>query len=208
MSRTRPTKRYSASDYFSWPDDIRCELIHGKIYDMAPAPSIDHQRLVGELGYVIRRVLQGRESGSGGGETCEMLFSPIDVLLAEDTVVQPDLVVVCDPAKLENGKYVDGPPDLVVEILSPSTALKDRREKRDLYETAGVAEYLIIDSEERYAEYYRLDNNGRYGGSVIWGAEDSMAFALLPELTPTLSELFGWPVPQVREHLLPYATGE
>ncbi len=173
---------------------------------MTPAPTLEHQEVVGTF-YAFLRGEIIHKGGGGGKPPCRVLVAPVDVLLAENTIVQPDIIVVCDPKKLENGQYVDGPPELVVEILSPSTALKDRREKRDLYESVGVAEYLIVDPEEHYAEHYRLDSQGgRYGSSTIWGAEDELALALLPELATTLSELFGWPVPEVKEAPLPYAT--
>ncbi|MCP3677726.1 MAG: Uma2 family endonuclease [Deltaproteobacteria bacterium] len=204
MSQAREARHYTSKDYFNWPDALRCELIHGEVYDMTPAPSIGHQRLVRKLGYAIENAIQQRKSERGGDGGCELLLSPVDVFLAEDTVVQPDLAVVCDPGKLENGKYVDGPPDLVVEVLSPSTALKDRREKRSLYEAAGVAEYLIVDPVESYTEYYRLDSQGRYDRSTIWGPGDELALTLLPELTTPLSELLGWPVPAVKESPMPY----
>lgn len=185
---------YSVADYLQWPEDIRCELIDGVIYDMSPAPLIGHQRLAGELYFRLRWVMEQRGSGNGGEGcgTCELLQAPVDVVLSPNSVVQPDLLVVCDPAKLANGKYVDGAPDLVVEVLSPSTALKDKREKRRLYERAGVAEYLLLDPAEFYAEYYRLEQ-GAYGVPAIWGAADRLALALFPELTATLGELFGWP---------------
>jgi Uma2 family endonuclease len=183
---------YSVADYLCWPDDIRCELIGGVIYDMSPAPVIGHQRLLLGLSFDLESILRRRSKGGEGCGTCELLVAPIDVVLSPNSVVQPDLIVVCDPAKLANGKYVDGAPDLVVEVLSPSTALKDKREKRRLYEQAGVLEYLILDPAEFYAEYYRLEQ-GAYGLPAIWGSADRLALLRFPELTATLGELFGWP---------------
>jgi Uma2 family endonuclease len=186
------SNRYTVADYMAWPDHLRCELIEGVIYDMSPAPVIEHQRLSGALSFLLRRLLQEFKSGGGCGD-CEVFSAPIDVVLAFNTVVQPDVIVVCNPAKLANGKYVDGAPDLVVEILSPSTALKDKREKLRLYERSGVAEYLIVDAHEFYAEIYRLDACGRYALPELLGSRDVLKLTLFPELGQTLGELFGWP---------------
>lgn len=184
---------YTVADYMRWPEDIRCELIDGTIYDMSPAPTIVHQRLLVGLSSLLQAVLQ-RRKGNSGCDGCELFVAPIDVVLSANSVVQPDLIVVCDPAKLANGKHVIGAPDLVVEILSPSTAVKDKREKRCLYEQAAVPEYLIINPAEFYAEYYRLDN-GAYGLPIIWSGEDIPRLALFPGLDVKLSDMFGWPAP-------------
>lgn len=185
---------YTVADYMQWPDDIRRELIDGAIYDMSPAPVIEHQRLLVGLSVGLEQILRQRRKDGGGCDGCELFMAPIDVVLSPNSVVQPDLIVVCDPAKLANGKYVDGAPDLVVEVLSPSTALKDKREKHRLYEKAGVPEYLIIDPAARYVEYYCMEQ-GAYGLPTVWGGADSLQLALFPELDASLGEMFGWPAP-------------
>jgi len=193
-ARIRQDTHYTVADYLRWPDDIRCELIDGIIHDMSPAPVIEHQRLSSVLHFALFRALENRKGGGDGGcGDCQLFTAPIDVMLGPGTVVQPDLIVVCDPEKLTNGRYVDGAPDLVVEILSPSTALKDKREKRNLYERVGVAEYLIVDPAEFYAERYRLKANGEYGLPDLLGSGDELTFVLLPGWGQTLSELLGWP---------------
>jgi Uma2 family endonuclease len=186
---------YTVAEYMAWPDSVRCELIDGMIYDMSPAPVIEHQRLVGTLHYELRQALEKRrgEGGDGGCSGCELFIAPIDVVLGPNTVVQPDLIVVCDPAKLANGRYVDGAPEWVAEILSPSTAVKDKREKLRLYERHRVSEYLIIDPHERYAERYRLNPEGRYGLPDILGSRDTLELLLFHGFERTLGELFGWP---------------
>lgn len=184
---------YTVADYMAWPDDFRCELIDGVVYDMSPAPVIEHQSLSGTLYYELRQSLEKRRGGDGGCENCRLFAAPIDVVFGPKTVVQPDLVMVCDPAKLANGKYVDGAPDWVAEILSPSTAVKDKREKLHLYQRHGIAEYLIIDPHEFYAERYRLNPGGRYGLPDILGSRDTLGLILFPGLERTLGELFGWP---------------
>ena len=137
---TSPKKneKYTYKDYLSWPDDERWELINGIAYSMSPAPKIRHQRLSMLLGSVIFDFLKDK--------TCEAFSAPVDVKLDDSTVVQPDLLVVCDKDKLDE-KGCNGAPDLVVEILSDSTAYKDLTEKRLLYERAGVREYWIINPD-------------------------------------------------------------
>ena len=196
MGLPQSKAHYTVEDYMQWPDEIRCELISGEIWDMSPVPTVEHQELVSSLHVEIALFLREREkSGGGGGKPpCRVLESPVDVVLAFDTVVQPDLIVVCDPAKLANRKNVQGAPDLVVEVLSPSTAAKDKREKKSLYERSGVPQYLIVDPLSYYAELYTLQA-GTYGVPQILSAENALGLAVAPGLEITLGELFGWPLP-------------
>lgn len=197
MSRVLPTpaEPWTAEDYLGWPADTpRCELIDGHVYAMSPAPLIDHQRIVGTLQRELWTALSRRGPGGGGCDgNCEVLVAPTDVRLDAHTVVQPDVLVVCDPAKLANGRYVDGAPDLVVEVLSPSNALKDRRLKRRVYERAGVPELLLIDPDAQYAELHRLGADGRYASPDLIAPQEALTLALLPDWRPTPGELFGWP---------------
>lgn len=198
------TECFTVADYMSWPDDIRCELIHGVVYDMSPAPVIEHQVLSGQLNLHLANLMNARRGG-GGGRICSVLYAPVDVVLSEDTVVQPDLIVVCDPNMLANGKHVQGAPDFVLEVLSPATAAKDKREKRALYEAAGVREYLIVDPSGHYAELHTLGADGRYPAPSVLAAEDTLTLAVAPEFTITLHELFDWPLPQaVRQPVARY----
>ena len=164
---------YTLDEREAW--EGRWELIHGVAYNMTPAPNLEHQRISGQLYVNIFNALEDAKRKSGGGE-CEVFAAPVDVFLGED-VVQPDLVVVCDPAK-KSARGIEGAPDLVVEILSPSTAGKDHSIKRWRYEAAGVPEYLIVDPGERVGVLLRLEN-GRYGEAarLQWGD----AVALLGE---------------------------
>ncbi len=195
MGLPQEAPHYTVADYMQWPDELRCELIDGEIWDMSPAPTIDHQLLVSGLSVEITLFFREKEkSGGGDNPPCKVLFAPVDVVLAFNTVVQPDLIVVCDPSKLANRKNVQGAPDLVVEVLSPSTAAKDKRQKKALYERAKVPQYLIADPVSFYAELFTL-NNDNYGTPQILGAEDKLALLLTPGLDKTLHELFGWPLP-------------
>ena len=150
---------HTLDDWRAW--EGRWELIHGVAYDMTPAPNLAHQTFSMELTLAIGQALQqeGLRKGSGSGG-CRIFSAPTDVFLGGD-VVQPDLLVVCDPAKLSE-RGIEGAPDLVVEILSPATAQKDLTTKRWRYEAAGVPEYLVVYPDERRAEMMRLGPNGLY----------------------------------------------
>ena len=113
--------RYTVDDYLAWNDGQRYELLHGDVHAMSPAPSWQHQVISSNLAFEIKSHLRPRK-------TCHVVYSPIDVYLSHDTVVQPDIIVVCDQKKIEKKGCV-GAPDLVVEILSPSTAKADWKDK-------------------------------------------------------------------------------
>ncbi|OHE66256.1 MAG: hypothetical protein A2Z99_05710 [Treponema sp. GWB1_62_6] len=171
-----PGKRYTYGDYRLWPEDERWELIGGVPYAMSPGPLRRHQRLVSLL---ITQLVNWFE-----GKPCMPLVSPLDVFLPEgaeerddiDTVVQPDLVVVCDEAKLID-EGVMGGPDFVIEILSPSTAWRDQTEKRDLYERHGVREFWTINPETLDATIWLRQGEG-FGvpcsGSLRVGLESTL----------------------------------
>lgn len=142
---------YTIDDYRALPDDRRAELIDGYFYDMA-SPSTVHQRLSGMLFGSFYSYI--RENGG----SCEVFSAPFDVQLDEDerTMVQPDLVVICDPGKVKEWG-IFGAPDLVVEILSPSTKRKDRTLKMTKYGDAGVREYWIVDPEKERTTVSRFE---------------------------------------------------
>ena len=135
--------RYTFSDYLKWDDDIRRELIDGKVYLMA-APNRRHQEILGKLYLQFGNYLEDK--------SCKVFLAPFDVCLnadtLDDTVVQPDLVIICDHSILDDAGC-KGVPDMVVEILSPSTASYDRNTKFDKYSKVCVREYWIIDPKTR-----------------------------------------------------------
>lgn len=189
---------YTVDDYMSWTDnEFRCELIDGVVYDMSAAPVVTHQEVLSSLHFELMSFLRERHKQGGGGDgpPCLVLFAPVDVILTRNTVVQPDLIVLCNRAKIINGKNIQGAPDLVVEILSPSTAAKDKREKHRVYERAGVPQYLIVDPHEQYAELYTLGEEGRYAPRIILAPEDLLELTVAPGMGLTLSAIFGWPLP-------------
>ncbi len=176
----RDDQLYTYGDYRTWPEDVRYELIDGIAWLMSPAPGRRHQELVGELFYQARQALEGKD--------CRAYLSPFDVRLprgdesddAIDTVVQPDVLVVCDPAKLDEAG-LRGAPDWVVEVLSPSTAAHDQTRKLAVYERAGVPEVWLVHPADRVLTRYRLVD-GRYGRPEIQELEGVTAVAVLPEI--------------------------
>jgi Uma2 family endonuclease len=173
-------RKYTVKDYMTWPDEERWELINGTAYDMSPAPGTKHQRIVGS----VHRILGNKLSG----KSCVPFIAPTDVVLSDKDVVQPDVVVVCDKAKITDAN-IQGAPELVVEVLSPSTALKDRREKKALYEKQGVREYVIIDPIASYAERFVL-KDGFYSLPDILGPDEVLVLQSLEDMEVPLSEVF------------------
>ncbi|TVR67291.1 MAG: Uma2 family endonuclease [Spirochaetaceae bacterium] len=186
MSSPEVQEHYSYRDYLSWPEGERTELIDGVAWAMSPAPRREHQRLVSEFNRQIANALQGHP--------CEVYPAPFDVKLssaAEDdhaTVVQPDLIVVCDGTKLTD-EGMTGAPDLVVEIVSPGSGFHDRGRKYDLYRRHGVREYWIVDPDERVVEVHRLES-GRYERIGVFGPEDTLTAESVPAITVTLQDIF------------------
>lgn len=174
-------KHYTYKDYLTWPDDMRCEIIDGQVYMMTPAPILAHQNVAGEIFRQVANALVGK--------TCRALIAPLDVRLPRhneadedsDIVVQPDVMVVCDPSKLDR-RGVRGAPDWVVEVLSPKSASRDQIEKRRIYERHGVLEYWLVHPTDRVLTIYRL-KNGEYGKPDIFVLQGSTPVSVLPDIS-------------------------
>ncbi|RUM41883.1 MAG: Uma2 family endonuclease [Desulfurobacterium sp.] len=141
--------RYTYEDYKNW--EGKWELIEGIPYAMSPSPGWKHQIISSKIAWQLEELLKECKE-------CKPLL-PVDWKISEDTVVQPDNLVICyEP---EDKPYLTKAPSLIFEILSKSTALKDREIKFKLYEREGVKYYIIVDPEDRIAKIYKLEN-GRY----------------------------------------------
>jgi Uma2 family endonuclease len=157
---------YTYIDYLRFPDDKRIEIIDGVLYAMTPSPSTQHQRILRKLFVKLAHYLEGKD--------CEVFCSPYDVLLAEGneqldnikTVVQPDILVVCDNNKITKNHCL-GAPDLIVEIVSPSSPSIDYVKKLNLYEKHKVKEYWIVNYNRKQIMVYRLMENDEYGEPEI-----------------------------------------
>lgn len=150
-SASGKTGEYTIKDYYALPDDKRVELIDGVFYDMA-SPSPVHQRIGGELYRQIANFIFEKKG------SCIPLMLPVDVRLDCDdkTMVQPDVIILCDKNKIMKWGIM-GAPDFVVEVLSPSTKRKDCIKKLDKYREAGVKEYWMIDPEKRKVIVYEFE---------------------------------------------------
>ena len=174
----RNEKRCTYADYLQWPEDTRYELIDGEAFPMSPAPLVEHQEVAGEVYRQLANQLDGKP--------CRPFIAPVDVRLprkdetdaAIDTVVQPDVLVVCDPSKIDR-RGVRGAPDWLLEVLSPSTAAHDQIAKRRTYERAGVREYWLVHPGDRTLTVYVLDN-GQYGRPEIYELKDATPVGVLP----------------------------
>jgi len=172
---------YTYEDYCTFPDDLRCEIINGQVYDMTPAPSTKHQRVTGEIFRHVRNYLESIE------HPCQTFISPTDVVLADDQVVQPDVFLVCDEKKIQD-KAIFGVPEVVFEVISPFTEVKDRREKMEVYEDYGVVEYFLVHPEQEYIEKYVLDAGG-YRRTGLYKEDDTFSIDTI-ELSLTAKDLF------------------
>ena len=159
-------KKYTAEEFLKMDLPERCELIngdiyigeeqkkydptHGRIVDLS-APSQLHQRISVRVCNIIQNYIDQNRG------RCEVFNAPSDVKLDDNTIVQPDIFVTCDPDKLD-GQYHNGAPDWIIEILSPSTAKRDNNDKLYLYKSHGVREYWIIDPETKRIIVYLLEN--------------------------------------------------
>ena len=137
-------RRYTLDDYYALPEERRVELIDGKFYDMT-APTVRHQSILGDLHILFRECVAAHDM------PCRVTFAPCDVRLDRDryTMVQPDLIVSCHEEEDTEDRYYEGAPDLLVEVLSPSTRSKDMLLKLYKYHNAGVREYWIVDPSKQ-----------------------------------------------------------
>jgi Uma2 family endonuclease len=182
MEAVPKDKHYTYADYAAWDEKIRCELIDGVAY-MMTAPSRAHQYISGALFYQLFDFLKGKP--------CEVYAAPFDVRLnaedGDDTVLQPDSLVVCDKEKLDE-RGCQGSPDLVVEILSPSSKTHDKILKFNKYLQAGVREYWIVDPDSRIVDVFVWEN-GKYVASA-YSAEDGLPVSVLEGCVIPLADIF------------------
>lgn len=182
-------KGYTYGDYLKWDEDERWEIVEGEAYNMSPSPSRLHQAILRELLYQFTAYLHDK--------TCEVYSAPFDVRLPKeqeseediDTVVQPDIVVVCNPAKLDD-RGCKGAPDLVIEIVSPHTIKKDLKIKLGLYEKAGVKEYWIVYPEDGVVMVFKMGDDNKYGRPYVYGDEDSVRVGIFDDLVVDLKQVF------------------
>jgi Uma2 family endonuclease len=157
MALVQEKPYYTYADFLEWDESERCEIVDGEVYSMS-APEAEHQRLLGSIYLVLGNFLKGKP--------CQVFPAPFAVRLnpqadnSDDTVFEPDIVVICDKSKIDK-RGCNGAPDMVVEIVSPGTASYDKVKKFDRYQKAGIREYWIVEPETRTVLACILEN-GRY----------------------------------------------
>lgn len=182
--------KYTFADYLSWDERDRIEIIHGQPMTMQAAPSRKHQEISGAVFAQIHHYLEGKR--------CKVYAAPFAVRVLDDadtpddssdTVVEPDISVVCDGSKLDD-HGCKGAPDMIAEVLSPSTARVDRFVKLNLYQRAGVKEYWIIDPVAQSVQVF-LHNGSHYDAAAYYSADDVAKVHVLQGCFVELSRVFG-----------------
>ena len=183
-------KTYTYADYLTLKFKERVELLSGKLLKMSPAPNVRHQRISSELSYTIQHFLKQK--------SCELFTAPFDVRLPlpgnksksgnVDTVVQPDICVICDESKLD-AQGCNGAPELIIEILSPGNSKREMKDKFALYESAGVQEYWIIDPVREHILVYVMDESGKFIGKQPFSAGDQISSEVLTGFVLNTSEI-------------------
>ena len=167
-------KRYTYADYLTWVDGKARELIHGFIKMMSPAPRLEHAKVSKNICWHLETIVRQNKG------KCQVFFAPFDVRFPKqgenadeqiDTVVQPDICVICDASKIDVYGCC-GAPDLIVEILSPSSFKKDVFEKFALYEEFGVKEYWIVHPKDKTITVFILQENGKYNVGITYVSKD------------------------------------
>jgi Uma2 family endonuclease len=171
------TTKLTYADYVRFPEDgLRHEIIDGEHY-VTPPPSVRHQRILGRIFNVIQNYLDAHPIG-------EIFVAPVDTLLGEFDIVLPDLLYISDDTRSRflTTKNLQGPPDLVIEILSPTTKRRDQTLKRELYERAGVTEYWLVDPARDVVDVYRRETGDRFGKPVEYAKTAILTSSLFPNL--------------------------
>jgi Uma2 family endonuclease len=175
---------YTYVDFITWPDDIRAEIVNGIVCPMPP-PAIRHQNVVLEIATQIKAAFKGKPH--------KVYIAPVAVRLfprpdgSDTTVFEPDVVVLKDTS-IVGENSIAGVPDMLVEVLSPSTARYDRTVKHEFYRKAGVKEYWIVDPNERRVDVFLLRNGGYV--KKTYTRDETVTLALFPDCTIDLRTVF------------------
>lgn len=186
---------FTYTDYLAWKFKERIELIRGRIFKMCAAPSLTHQRVSANIEKKLGQFLESTP--------CTFFHAPVDVRLKgrsfrnkklhDDeirTVVQPDIIVVCDAEKLQDNRFVDGAPDFVIEILSPGNSKMETQYKLSLYEENGVKEYWVVSPEYKQVMVFLLSENETYGKPEFYHDEDYIESAVIEGFGISLQDMF------------------
>ena len=187
MPLPKPGQKYSYADYLTWNEGERWELFDGMAY-MQAAPSRIHQQISMELATQFHTYFKGK--------TCRVFAAPFCVRLDNEAsdndiknVVEPDITIVCDISKLDE-RGCKGSPDLIIEILSPTSGKTDKLIKFDKYEKAAVTEYWIVEPDSKLISVFVLQPNNRYGRPEIYSEEDKIRVSIFTDLQIDLEPVF------------------
>ena len=179
---TTEKKKYTYADYLKTPDGERFELIEGELL-MTPSPVTRHQRISRKFEFMLEKYVTENDLG-------EIFYAPFDVYLDNENVVQPDLLFVSkERLDIIGEKNILGAPDLVIEIISESTAYRDLVQKKKLYSRFGVKEYWIVIPEESSTEVYTLKGNA-FVLHKSYGKNNTLQSLLLQKLKIELKKIF------------------
>ncbi len=183
MVTSDPKIKFTYEDYRHTSDDTRYELIHGELILMAPSPREAHQRVSVDLIWFLQRFVRARGLG-------RVYSAPFDVVLSDTDVVQPDLMFISNErAHIITQDNIRGAPDLVIEILSPSTAARDRTVKRNLYAKHAAKEYWQVDTDAKTIAVLLLGDDG-YELMGIYGDGQTLTSPTLEGFTLNLRDIF------------------
>ncbi|WPX08246.1 Uma2 family endonuclease [Anaerocellum danielii] len=176
-------KLWTYADYLQLPEDARVELIDGVIFDMSPAPSRVHQKIVTELTITIGSFLRQNK------KPCEIYTAPFDVVLIEEeqnenqaiNVVQPDISIICDKRKLTERGCV-GAPEMIIEVVSPNNLIHDYVRKLNLYTQFKVKEYWIVNPDNQTVLVYRLKDNEGLQAPESYTFNDKIKVSIFEDL--------------------------
>jgi Uma2 family endonuclease len=187
MTQPKPEHTFSYADYLTWPEEQRWELLDG-VPSLQATPSRIHQEISGELYRQLANYFRGKSSRVYHAPFCVRLDGEKKDMEVKN-VVEPDISIVCDRSKLDE-KGCRGAPDLIIEIVSPSSGKLDKLIKFNKYEQAGVKEYWIVEPLEKLVSVFVLQTNGRYGRPETYTDEDTVKVSTLGDLTIDLPSVF------------------
>lgn len=173
--------RYNYQDYLQLPEDTRCEIIDGDLF-MVPSPNEGHQRILANLFHILSHYVRQNKLG-------RVYFAPLDVLFSEEDIVQPDIIFVSHENKgIITKDNIKGVPDLIIEVLSPSSGHRDMGIKKKLYARNGVREYWIVDPEHETVDVLLLKGKGFDGKR--YRLNDTICSSVIQDLRIGAKEIF------------------
>lgn len=185
----KENKTYTYKDYLTYDENERIEIIGGKIYNMSPAPSRIHQKIIMKVSNQLENYIKANNG------SCEVYPAPFDVILINDNedvnssknIVQPDISVICDKSKLTD-KGCTGSPDMIIEVVSPYNPSNDFVKKLNLYEKYKAKEYWIINPMKKNILVYTLTDNG-YDMPNMYSFNDIVPVSIFREFNIDFSSL-------------------